>query len=329
MMTAVGRAVWACLALVTAYSMAPCHAQMGGTAQGRPIRMVVPFPPGSAGDVVARAIVPTASDLLKQTIIIDNRGGAAGAIAAEIVAKATPDGQTLLFGTTGLIAINPALYPRLPYDPVRDFSPVALCAGSTYTVVVPNGLPVANLKEFVALARSKPGALNLGSSGAGTSVHMSAELFNSVVGIKTTHVPYKGASEALTDLIAGRIHVMFAATSSAVPFVLSGKVKALAITGTERDPAMPNLPTIMETGVAEYHSIGFFGVLAPPATPKGIVMRLNEGFVASLKTPEVRQRLAALGTFPSGSTPEQFGERIKVELAKWTRAAKAIGARAD
>jgi tripartite-type tricarboxylate transporter receptor subunit TctC len=304
-------------------------AQAGATAQGRPIRMLVPFPPGSAGDVIARALAPMASEIGRQTIIIDNRGGAAGSIAAELAAKSTPDGSTLFFGTTGALAINPAIYPKLSYDPVRDFAGVTLCATSTYTIVVSPALPVANLKEYVAYAKARPGELNLGSSGAGTSVHLSAELFNSVVGIKTIHVPYKGASEALTDLIAGRVHVMFASTSSAVPFVRGGRVKALAITGTERDPAMPELPTVLETGVADYSSVGFFGVLVPVATPRAVINRLNETFVAALKTPEVKQKFAALGVAVAWSTPEIFSERIKVEKAKWTKVARAIGAQAD
>ncbi|MGE5525870.1 MAG: Bug family tripartite tricarboxylate transporter substrate binding protein [Rhodospirillaceae bacterium] len=305
------------------------YAQATASPQGRPIRMLVPFPPGSAGDVIVRALAPTASEIGKQTIIIDNRGGAAGSIAAELAAKSTPDGATLFFGTTGALAINPAIYPKLAYDPVRDFAGVTLCATSTYTIVVSPALPVATLKEYVAYAKARPAELNLGSSGAGTSVHLSAELFNSVVGIKTTHVPYKGASEALTDLIAGRVHVMFASTSSAVPFVRGAKVKALAITGIERDPGMPELPTVQETGVADYNSVGFFGVLASVATPKAIIARLNETFVTALKTDEVKRKFASLGVAVAWSTPEAFGERIKTEKAKWTKVARAIGARAD
>jgi tripartite-type tricarboxylate transporter receptor subunit TctC len=319
------RAFVALLLAMTALSSGNASAQ----APSRPLRLVVPFPPGSAGDVIARAIVPTANEVMKRTIIVDNRGGAAGNIAAEIVAKSTPDGTTLLFGTTGLLAINPAIYPKIPYDTLRDFAPVTLSAGSTYTVVVTPSLPVTSLKEYVAYAKARPGQLNLGSSGAGTSVHLSAELFNSTVGIKTVHVPYKGATEALTDLIGGRIHVMFASTSSAVPFVRSGKVKALAITGTERDDALPQLPTILETGVADYSSVGFFGVLAPAKTPKTVITYLNEGFVTAQKTTEVKQRLSALGVIPAWSTPEQFAERLRVELAKWAKAARAIGAKAD
>lgn len=322
--------------MVAAAAVALCGATAAsaqGTAapglQSRPIRMLVPFPPGSAGDVIARALVPTASEIGRRTIIIDNRGGAAGSIAAELAAKSTPDGSTLFFGTTGALAINPAIYARLPYDPVRDFAGVTLAATSTYTIVVSPALPVTNLKEYVAYAKARPGELNLGSSGAGTSVHLSAELFNSVVGIKTIHVPYKGASEALTDLIAGRVHVMFASTSSAVPFVRGGRVKALAITGTERDPAMPELPTVLETGVADYSSVGFFGVLAPVATPKRVIDDLNETFVAALKTGEVKQKFAALGVAVAWSTPQAFNDRIKTEKAKWTKVARAIGAHAD
>ena len=193
------------LAVVLALLCIPLSASAQSTGStARPLRLVVPFPPGSAGDVIARAIVPTATEVMKRTIIVDNRGGAAGAIAAEIVAKATPDGTTLLFGTTGLLAINPAIYPKLSYHPLRDFAPVTLSAGSTlYGRGSAAPAAVSTLKEYVAYAKSKPGELNLGSSGTGTSVHLSAELFNSIVGIKTVHVPYKGATEALTDLIAG------------------------------------------------------------------------------------------------------------------------------
>ncbi len=301
----------------------------GPGVRARPIRMVIPFPPGNSGDIIARAIMPTATDVMKHTIIIDNRGGASGAIAAEIVANSAPDGSTLLFGTTGLLAINPAMYSKLPYHPVRDFAPVVYCAGSTYTIVTSPSLPVANLKEFVALAKAKPGELNLGSTGAGTGMYLSGVLFNSRAGIKITHVPYKGATDALTDLIAGRIQVMFATTSSAVPYVQSNKVKALAITGTERDPALPQLPTVLETGVADYSSVSFFGVLAPKATPKAIVQRLNEAFVTALKSAEVKQRLATLGVNVAWSTPEEFGDRIKRELEKWTKTVRAIGVQAD
>jgi len=296
--------------------------------RARPIRMVIPFPPGNSGDIIARAIMPTATDVMKHTIIIDNRGGASGAIAAEIVASSTPDGTTLLFGTTGLLAINPAMYSKLPYHPVRDFAPVVYCAGSTYTIVVSPALPVSNLKEFVALAKAKPGELNLGSTGAGTGMYLSGVLFNSIAGVKITHVPYKGATDALTDLIAGRIQVMFATTSSAVPYVQSNKVRALAITGTDRDPALPQLPTVLETGVADYTSVSFFGVLAPRATPRAIIQGLNEAFVTALKA-EVKQRLATLGVNVAWSTPEEFGDRIKRELEKWTKTVRAIGVQAD
>jgi tripartite-type tricarboxylate transporter receptor subunit TctC len=301
----------------------------GGMTQARPIRIVAPFPPGSAGDVIPRAIIPTIAEIIRQSVIVDNRPGAAGSIAAEIVAKSTPDGATLLFGTTGTIAINAAIYPKLGYDPLRDFAPVTLCARSSYTIVVSPVLPVSTLKEFVAFARTRPGELNLASSGAGTAVHLSGELFNSMVGIKTVHVPYKGATEALTDLIAGRVHVMFASTSSAVPFVRSGRIKALAITTPERDPALPTLPTVIETGVADYQSVGFFGLLAPARTPRSAIARLNESFVAALKTPEVKQRLSALGVDVAWSTPAEFGQVMREEIAKWTKAARAIGYRAS
>ena len=312
-----------------ALAPAPAWSQSGADYPNRPIRIVAPFPPGSAGDIIPRAVAPGAGEILKQNLIIENRPGAAGGIAAEVVAKSAPDGYTLLFGTTGTLAINAALYPKLSYDPLRDFVPIVMCATSAHVIVVAPMLPVANLKEYIALAKSKPGQLNLASSGAGTAVHLSGELFNALTGIKTVHVAYKGGAEAMTDLIAGRVQVMFASMSSAVTLIRSGKVKALAVTSAERNAALPDLPTVREAAVPGYNVTGFFGFLAPAATPRAIVTKLNEHFVATLKTPETKERLTALGVDVTWSTPEQFGEQIREEIAQWTKAVKVAGARAD
>lgn len=300
-----------------------------GDYPNRPIRVVAPFPPGSAGDVIPRAVAPGASDVLKQSIFIENRPGAAGGIAAETVAKSAPDGYTLLFGTTGTLAINAALYPKLPYDVQRDFVPVVMCATSSHVIVVAPQLPVTTLKDYIVYAKARPGQLNLASSGAGTAVHLSGELFNSMTGIRTVHIAYKGGAEALTDLIAGRVHVMFASMSSAVTLIRSGKVKALAVTSAERNSAIPELPTVREAALPGYAVSGFFGFLAPVATPRSIVSKLNENIVAALKTPEMKDRLAALGVDVVWSTPEQFGDQIREEIAQWTRAVKSAGAKAD
>jgi len=315
----------------TVFAFAPVWAQSPSASDypNRPIRIVAPFPPGSAGDVIPRAVAPGAGEVLKQNLFIENRPGAAGGIAAEVVAKSAPDGYTLLFGTTGTLAINAALYPKLSYDVMRDFVPIVLCATSAHVIVVAPQLPVATLKEYIAFAKSKPGQLNLASSGAGTAVHLSGELFNSLTGIKTVHVAYKGGAEALTDLIAGRVHVMFASMSSAVTLIRSGKVKALAVTSAERNAALPDLPTVREAAVPGYNVTGFFGLLAPAGTPRAIVTKLNENITIALKTPETKERLSALGVDVTWSTPEQFGDQIRDEIAQWTRAVKSAGAKAD
>jgi tripartite-type tricarboxylate transporter receptor subunit TctC len=291
----------------------------------RPIRVIAPFPPGSAGDIIPRAIAPNAAEALKQNMIIDNRPGAAGSIAAELVARAAPDGHTLLFGTTGVLAINPYLYSKLAYDPLKDFTPVALTATSQYAIVVAPSLPVKTLKDYVAYARARPGELNVATSGTGTAVHLSGEVFHSMTGIKTVHVSYKGATEALTDLMAGRVQVMFASLSSAIPFTRSGKIRMLAITGGQRHPSMPEIPTVREAAVPEYEVTGFFGYLAPAGTPASTVKRLNETLNAVLKTQEIKDRLAAFGADVASGTPDEFQHIVRTELAKWGRAVKASG----
>ncbi|HTD89046.1 MAG TPA: tripartite tricarboxylate transporter substrate binding protein [Burkholderiales bacterium] len=300
-------------------------AQSNPATATRPIRVIAPFPPGSAGDIIPRAIAPTASDALKQNMIVDNRPGAAGGIAAELVARAAPDGHTLLFGTTGVLAINPYLYAKLPYDPVKDFSPIGRTAVSQYAIVVAPSLPVKNLREYIAYARARPGELNVATSGTGTAVHLSGELFHSMTGIKTVHISYKGATEALTDLMAGRVQVMFASLSSAISFTRSGKIKMLAITGGQRHPSMPEVPTVREAAVPEYEVTGFFGYLAPAGTPAAVVKHLNETLNAVLNTQEIKDRLAGFGADVSTSTPEEFQQLIRIELAKWARAVKASG----
>jgi tripartite-type tricarboxylate transporter receptor subunit TctC len=322
--------IWKLLPLSLLFLACTSYAQSPNTAfSGRPIRVIAPFPPGSAGDIIPRAISPAANEALKQMMIIDNRAGAAGSIAAEIVARAAPDGLTLLFGTTGVLAINPALYPKLPYDPVRDFAPVARVATSQYAVLAAPTLPIKTLKDYIDYARARPGELNVASSGVGTAVHLSGELFHSMTGIKVVHVAYKGATEAITDLMVGRVHIMFASLSSAIPFVRSGKVKVLALTGAQRHPSAPDIPTVKEAAVPEYEASGFFGYLAPVGTPPAIIKRLNEHINSALRQTEVKDKLASFGADVATGTPEQFAAIIRTELAKWTRAVKAAGIQAQ
>jgi tripartite-type tricarboxylate transporter receptor subunit TctC len=298
-------------------------------AQGypnHPIRIITPFGPGNAGDIIPRAIAPHMIQTLHQNIVMDNRPGAGGNIASEIVAKGTPDGYTLLFATIGTHGINPNIYPKLAYDPIKDFTPISLAASSPNLLVVNPNLPVKTVKELIALAKSKPGGLNFGSSGVGTSVHLSGELFNTLAGVKTIHVPYKGAAESLTDLIAGRTQFIFASMSSSINLAKSGKLRPLAVTSAMRHPALPDIPTMQEAGVAGFEAVAWFGYVAPAGLPKQIVTKLNGTVHAALMDQEVRERLFGFGVDPLASTPEEFAAFIRSEVRKWARVVKASGA---
>jgi tripartite-type tricarboxylate transporter receptor subunit TctC len=314
------------LGLILAVSAAAASAQQYPL---RPVRIIAAFAPGNAGDIIPRAMLGNLGDALKQNFIIDNRPGAGGNIAAELAAKATPDGHTLFFTTAGIMAINPSLYSKLPFDPVRDFAPISLAATSPNVLVLNLTVPAGSVKELIALAKAKPGELNFGSSGSGTTVHLSGELFASMAGVKMVHVPYKGAGESLTDLMAGRLQLIFASLSSATQLIRSGKLKALAVTGPQRHPSMPNLPTVAESGLPGYEATVWFGLVAPAATPKAIITRLNTVLVDILATKEVKDRLFNVGVDAVSSTPEEFAGLIQEELVKWARVVKASGAKAD
>ena len=306
------------------------HAQADKAASfpQKPIRVIAPFPPGSAGDIVPRIIGQYLGEELKQNIVIENRPGAGGNIAAETVKNGTPDGYTLMLVTVGTHAINKSLYSKLPYDPVKDFAPVVMVGSSPNILVVTPSLAANSVKELVALAKAKPGELNFSSSGSGTSVHLSGEMLNVLAGVKTVHVPYRGAAEALTDLMAGRVQFMFATASSALPFVRSGKVRALAVTSPQRHATLPDVPAMSES-VPGFEVTGWYGFVAPAKTPANIVNKLNAGFVKVLKTKELRERMAAQGIDPLTSTPEEFGAHIRNEVVKWEKVVKASGAKVD
>lgn len=294
----------------------------------KPIRVIAPFPPGSAGDIVPRIIGQYLGEELKQNIVIENRPGAGGNIAAETVKNGTPDGYTLMLVTVGTHAINKSLYSKLPYDPVKDFAAVVMVGSSPNILVVTPSLAANSVKELIALAKAKPGGLNFSSSGSGTSVHLSGEMLNVLAGVKTVHVPYRGAAEAMTDLMAGRVQFMFATASSALPFVRSGKVRALAVTSPQRHATLPDVPAMSEY-VPGFEVTGWYGFVAPAKTPANIVNKLNAGFVKVLKTKELRERLAAQGIDPLTSTPEEFGAHIRNEVVKWGKVVKASGAKVD
>jgi len=292
--------------------------------------VLIPFTAGSAADIIARAMEPAMRERLGQPFVIDNRGGAGGNIAAELTAKATPDGYTIMMATIGTHAINYSLYSKLSFHPQRDFTPVGLVAESPNALVINPKVPATSIQELIALAKSKPGALNYGSSGAGTTVHLSAELFSVMTGIKMTHVPHKGAAEALTSLLGGQTDLMFASLSSSIPLIKAGRLRAFAVTGAKRSPSIPELPTVAEAaGLKGYEASAWFGIVGPAGMPKGAVVALNKAALSSLEDAEVRKRMFNAGVEIRTSSPEDFARYIESEMQKWAKVVKASGARAD
>ena len=294
----------------------------------KPIRMVVGFAPGGGTDTTARAISAKLGELVGQQVIIDNRAGAAGNIATEMVAKANPDGYTLLLGTIAALAINPSLYrTKLPFDSVKDFAPIIQAVDSTNILSVHPSVPVSTVKELIALAKAKP--LNYGSSGVGGTGHLAGELFDTLAGTKMTHIPYKGGGPAMIDLVGGQVQLVYATAASAVPQIKAGKIKGIAVTTIKRSALMPNIPTIAESGLPGFDANNWYGVLAPAGTPRPIVMLLNTEIKKVLAMPDVKDFLFNQGLDPAPGTPEQFGAYIKTEITKWAKVVKASGARAD
>src|SRR5258706_598323 len=271
----------------------------------KPIRLIVPFAAGGGNDNVARLVGRRLADSLGQPVGIDNRPGAGGVLGAELAAKSAPDGYTLFLGGVGSHAINPNLHERLPYDPVRDFSPIVLLASAPLILVVHPSVPAGSIREFIALARSKPGQFNYASNGNGSSSHLAAVMFDAMAGVAMVHVPYKGLSPALPDLLSGRVQLMFSSVVAILPHIKSGKLRGLALTGNRRLPSMPDLPTIAESGLPGYEASSWYGVLAPAGTPREIVARLNAELLKALAQPEGRTSLLAEGAEPIGGTPEE------------------------
>ena len=295
----------------------------------RPVRMLLPYPPGAGSDAFARLIAQKLADNLGQQVIVDNRGGAGGNIGMELAAKATADGYTLVFALTSQLAINPALYPRLPYDPLRDYAPITLIGSAPYVLVVHPSLAAASVAELIALARSRRGQLTFASAGNGSGAHLAAELLKSLAGIEMIHVPYKGAGPALPDLISGQVNLMFATHAATGQHVRAGRLRALAVTTAKRSPALPELPSVAEAGVPGYDSSVWYGLLAPAGTPTAIVGRLNGEVIRVLAAPDLRERIAIEAIEPAGSTPEAFKSHIARELAKWAKVVADSGARID
>jgi tripartite-type tricarboxylate transporter receptor subunit TctC len=295
---------------------------------GKPIHLIVGYAAGGSTDAVARIVGQKLSEALGQPVIIDNRPGAGATLASELAAKAEPDGYTLFMSTIAN-AINTTLYPNLPFDFGRDFAPVSLVATVPNVLVVNPEVPAADLKEFIALAKSKPGEITFASSGNGSSIHLNGELFNKVAGTQLVHVPYKGSAPAVVDLLGGQVQSMFDNLSSSLPYIKAGKLRALAVTGPKRSPAAPEIPTLAEAGLPGCEVVSWFALVAPAKTPPEIIARLNAATVKILQQPDMKDRLEALGAEAAPSTAPELAGFIQSETAKWAEVVKASGARVD
>jgi tripartite-type tricarboxylate transporter receptor subunit TctC len=317
-------AVAAALTLTTSYAQAQAPA-----FPRQPLTLVVPFPAGGPTDAMARVLAQKLGERLGQQVIVDNKGGAGGSIAAEYVAKAPADGHTLFFGTTGTMAINPSLYTRLRYDPIKDFAPVSLMATTMNVLVVNPQVPAHNLNDVIRLAKAKPGELTYGSAGNGSSNHLSGELFRSTAGIQINHIPYKGSAPALVDLLGGRITMMFDTIAQQTQNIAAGKVRAIAVTGPKRSPLLPGVPTAQEAGLKDFDVTIWYGVLAPAGTPAPVIERLNREIVAVMSTDEMKKRMQADGAEAKPTSAAEFAALIRHDLAKWTPVVKGSGATLD
>ncbi len=296
----------------------------------RPIRIIVPFTAGAGVDIVARAVGASLTEAWKQSMVIDNRPGAGGTIAGELVARANPDGYTLMLGNVSTLAIAPALNPKLSYQPLRDFAPITLITNSENVLVLHASVPATTVKELIAYAKANPRKLNYGSSGNGTSSHLGGAMFASMAGIEMTHVPYKGSGPMLTDLLAGQLQLSFSSVPTALPHIKSGRLRALAVTLLARSATLPDLPTVQEAAGLKGFEISLWqGIVAPAATPRAIVLKLNQQIAASLRTLDLKNKLTAQGMEVVGNSPEQFAAYIREEIEKWTRVVKSSGARVE
>ena len=293
----------------------------------KPVKIVVTFPPGGAPDTLARVLADKWGQSLGQTFTVDNKPGAGGNIGSDFVAKSVGDGNTLLIATVGTHAINPALYPNMPYNNIKDFTPVSFLAGTPNLLVVNNAVPAKNVKELIALAGRTP--LTFGSSGSGTSIHLSGELFNTLAGVKMQHIPYKGRAQAVPDLLGGRISMIFDNMPSALPLVKSGDVRAIAVTSATRAPALPNVPTVAESGLPGFEASSWFALVAPAGLSKDVLARINAETARVLALPDVREKLEKLGLDLAPGTPEALASHIHAETTKWAKVVKESGAKPD
>jgi tripartite-type tricarboxylate transporter receptor subunit TctC len=320
------RAGWIALGIAAASLGAPAWGQQ---YPNKPLKMILPFPAGGPTDIVARAMGQGLAEALGHNVVIDNRPGGGGVIGATLAARAPGDGYTLFLGGITTFGVAPSVHKNLPFDPVRDFLPVTMATRQSILLMTHPSLPVKSVREFIALAKARPGEINYASSGPGGSGHMAGELFKLVTGVNLVHIPYKGAPPALNDLIAGQVQVMFGTILAAAPHVRSGRVRAIAITGAQRTNALPDVMTFAQAGLPTYDASSWNGVLVPAGTPRAIVDRLNTELVRILKSPSVLERLEQDGAVPVPTTPEEFAAFIKSEIAKWAKVVQAAHIRID
>jgi tripartite-type tricarboxylate transporter receptor subunit TctC len=315
--------------IVAVLSLALAGATAARDYPSRPITLVVPYTAGGGNDVMARIVAEKMSKSLGQQIVIENKGGAGGSIATRQVARATPDGYTLGLGGTGTLAINPTLYPNVGYDPRRDFAPVGLIATSALVVLVHPDVAAKSIAELIALGKREPGRLNYASAGSGSGIHLGSELLAQMAGIKLTHIPYKGSSPALTDLLGGHVAIYLSSLPPAIALVREGKVRALAVTGPARSPVFPDLPTVAEAALPGYEAVLHYGIVAPAGTPQPIIGKLNAAMRAALAEPDVRERIIADGAEPLPTTPAEYAADIDREETKWSAIVKMSGAKVE
>jgi len=313
-------------ALLSVAAMAAAQAQ---GYPSKPVRLIVPYPAGGTTDIIARVAAQQLSERLKQPFVVENKGGANGAIGSAEVARSPADGYTLLMGTASTHGINSAVYKTLPYDAVKDFAPVTIVASTPNIIAVHPSVPAKNLQELLALAKAQPGKLNYGSTSLGGSPHMSAELLKMMAHVDMLHVPYKGAAPMLTDLMGGQVQVGFDNLPSTINFVRSGKVRAIAVTTAQRWPGAPEIPTVAESGVPGYEVSGWFGLLAPAGTPPAVLKTLQQAIAEAVKQPEVNKQMLDLGALPVANTPEAFAALVQADVAKWREVVKSTGVKLD
>jgi len=307
-----------CLAILT---VPPAYAAAADYPT-KPIRLLVPYPAGGSFDIFARVIAQKLSTAFKRQVVVDNRGGAGGIIAAELVARAAPDGYTLLFGGAGTLSIQPAMSSTLPYDAVRDYAPVSMVATAPHILVAHPSLQAKNVQELIVLAKAKPGVINYGSGGSGGPPHLAAEQFRFMTGTDIVHVPYTGGAQATTATVGGQVQIYFSSMASAIPLIKEGRLRGLGVTSAQRTAAAPEFPTIAEAGVPGYELLTWFAVVAPAATPSAIISRLNGAIIKAVESPDTRKRFLDLATDPASSTPEALGAFISSEIAKWSKLIK-------